>query len=100
MPKPVPVKIIRFRQPTDGGGFSVASSLTNSREGRATRYTMNYLPWVRHHRIEFTPSDKTAKVLTTYVHESEVMSWVPEEGQDVLWEERPDAAPRKIQKAS
>lgn len=84
MPKPVPVKIIRFREPTDGAGFSVASALSTTQNNRPTRYTLHYLPMIRHHRIVFTPNTGDPQV--TYVPESKVMSWIPGDS-DELWEE-------------
>ena len=54
---PIPIRMIKFHSPTDVIGKDVASSLSIEVNGRPTRHTIDYRPWLRAFRVTFAPTD-------------------------------------------
>ena len=50
-PQPIPVQILRFVEPMDAVGLSVASSASVTTKSNRTRFAIWYMPWIRHFRL-------------------------------------------------
>jgi hypothetical protein len=78
-PKAYAVALLKFAEPQDGPGLSVASSLTcrgvDTPQGRASRHTCEFMPWVRAFRVTYTPPD--GPPVTGYIPESRIAYWQP-----------------------
>lgn len=74
--EPLAVRLVRFREPMDAPGLSVASSCTASDQSNRKRHSIQYLPWMRHFRIEFFPGGEGATQVA-YIHEAHIKSWEP-----------------------
>lgn len=83
----VAVGMIRFVTTTDFKTKPAADGLTGvarekvigpdgKRIPGSAQFVITYLPWFRHHRIEFFEPSKEEPV-TRYVHEGRVKSWEP-----------------------
>lgn len=83
----VAIASIRFASPTDFKTKPAADGLTAVPREKAVgpdgkripgqaQFVITYLPWFRHHRVEyFEPSN--AVPVVKYVHEARVKSWEP-----------------------
>ena len=92
---PIPVKCLRFHRPTDAAGLSVATGVSSNRAGRASRYLIHYLPWMRNFHLEFDrgPDSGTEE---SYIPEANVMSWDPIDPDEILeFGERRQAPPKQ-----
>lgn len=75
-PTPIDVAILRFAVAIDGAGLAVASGVSAFRDGRPTRHRIQFLPWLRHFRIEYDRGDGQP-ALVSMIHEGNVKSWDP-----------------------
>jgi hypothetical protein len=76
--EPIRVRVLRFREPMDAPGLSVASSCTAQDPSNGKRHGILYLPWLRHFELTFHPGGGE-KPRVSFVHESMVRSWEPAE---------------------
>jgi hypothetical protein len=76
--RPIDVDVLRFAESMDAQGISVQSAISRNKTGKRTRYTIYYLPWMRHFRTEYQDPNRE-KPLISYIHESRVKSWDPTE---------------------
>jgi hypothetical protein len=77
--KPIPVRVMRFNIPMDALGLSVASSVSDREtKSAASKHRLQYLPWMRHFRLEFSPGNGKPEQISL-IHESHVKSWDPAE---------------------
>ncbi len=72
--KSIPVRVLRFREPMDIPGKNVATSVTTSTQANVSRWDIEYLPHLRHHRVTYQPLDGAPQVLM--LHET-TCSWEP-----------------------
>ena len=70
-PEPIPVRMVRFAEPQDGPGLSVASACTTDK----SRHTISYMPWLRHFLFEYR--DQAGNILEGFIHESRIAWWRP-----------------------
>lgn len=73
-PKPFGVRTLKFVAPQDGPGFSVASALSTELNGRATKHSIEYMPWIRAFRVTYR--DDNGKIVG-YIPEHRVSCWYP-----------------------
>lgn len=67
---PIDVRVLRFVMPMDACGLNVASACTAGK-----KHAIQYLPWMRHFRIEWTREPGLVEV--SMVHETHAKSWEP-----------------------
>jgi len=73
-PERLPVRVLQFFQPHPS--FNATTSLTSTPEvTNRNAFIIEYVPSMRHHRVEYRPID--GKPLVRFVHESHVASWEP-----------------------
>lgn len=72
--KPIRVKQLRTTQAVDCPLKGMTETITAGTVGRVTT-TINYEPWMRHHRV--TTQDLDKDIHCILVPESSVSSWVP-----------------------
>ena len=72
-PKSYPVQALKFFQPHPG--FGAASSISASKEVNRDRYVIEFVPSLRHHRVEHHKPGQEMKVVMVY--EGHVASWEP-----------------------
>lgn len=67
--EPIPVKVLRFRhgETVEIPGKPGASSVETVTHG-AKSWIVEYLPWMRHHRVTFKEHEKATRVV--HIHES------------------------------
>lgn len=55
--EPIPVRLLRFRQPTDVPGKTMASSLEANPERPTNKayYAIDFVPWLRMYKVTFHP---------------------------------------------
>lgn len=82
--RPIPVAILKF--PSDRlaelPGASQASAVISrgapgTERGKNSRHELEYLPWMRHFRVAYHPSDPEQTTKVVYVHETQVQCWYP-----------------------
>ncbi|HVJ93289.1 MAG TPA: hypothetical protein VM580_25990 [Labilithrix sp.] len=72
-PEPIRVKRILFHsKQIEVPGVSYVGGLTVTEQ---KHYTIEFMPWLRHHRITWTPPGKEPVV--RMVHETHVSTWEP-----------------------
>ena len=72
--EPIPVKLLRFGQPMDAPGLSVASSCSASDQRNKSRHSITYWPQIRHFEVTFHPPEGEPQ--TALIHETRVLSWI------------------------
>lgn len=72
--KPYAVKILKFVSPQDGPGFAVSSALSTVQNGRPSRHTIEFMPWVRAFRVTYKGDDGS---ITAFIPEHRVACWYP-----------------------
>ncbi len=72
-PKSYPVAVLKFFQPHPG--FNAQSSISVSKETNRDRYVIEFVPSLRHHRVECHKPGQAMKVFM--VPECHVASWEP-----------------------
>lgn len=71
------MRLVVFNGPQQGPHLAAASSCrTNAQENRAG-HVIQYLPWLRHFRIEYRPLQGQGEVEAGMIHESRIMWWEP-----------------------
>ena len=84
--RPIAVAMLKFPADrlADLPGASQASAVVAkgapkalTERGRNSRHTIEYLPWMRHFRVTYTPSDIEQAPKMVYVHEVQVQHWYP-----------------------
>jgi hypothetical protein len=86
--KPIRVRMMQFDRPQDGPGLNVASACTaNSQPNASKQFAIEYWPWVRHFRVEFTQPGRPPVV--GFIHETRVSTWYPLDEEPVA----PSATP-------
>jgi len=71
-PQRIAVRVLQFFQAHPA--FNATTSLTSTPEAtNRNAYVIEYIPSMRHHRVEFRPVDGKPRV--QFVHESHVASW-------------------------
>lgn len=76
--EPIRVRVLRFREPMDAPGLSVASSCSAKDPAGGTRHSILYIPWMRHFELTFHPGgDEKPRV--AFIWEGAVKSWEPAE---------------------
>ncbi len=75
---PIPVRVLRFphSDPIDVPGKGPSSSIMSVNQDNKARRMIEYLPWMRHHRITVRVEGKDKIFM---VHESRVSHWEPAE---------------------
>lgn len=73
-PERIAVRVLTFRDPhpSFGGMGSLTSDLTHANRNH---YVIEYVPSMRHHRVEYRPIDGKPRV--TFIHETHAASWEP-----------------------
>lgn len=71
----MPVAVLKFTGSTDVPGDDARSSLKSGGATNQRRWNITYLPWMRHHRIEYFEANKDKPTKVGYVHESSVRTW-------------------------
>jgi hypothetical protein len=73
-PDRIPVRVLRFfhPHPSFGAATSITSDLTHKNR---SHYVIEYIPAMRHHRVEFRPIDKKPEI--SFVQEVHAASWEP-----------------------
>lgn len=74
--EPIRVRVLRFREPMDAPGLSVASSCSAADPTNGKRHSILYLPWLRHFELTFHPGGGE-KDRVAFVSEGMVKSWEP-----------------------
>lgn len=88
-PRAIPVYVLRFQQSTDLPKKPGASSVKQEFAFNKPRYTIEFLPWMRHHKITFFESgQEQPSGPAIYVHESRC-----------TWEGFPDKLPPNEERA-
>lgn len=77
-PKPtterIPVRVLRFFHPHPS--FNANTSITaDPTQKNRNHYSIDYVPSLRHHRVEYQPIDGKAQI--SFVHEVHAASWEP-----------------------
>jgi hypothetical protein len=73
-PDRIPVRVLQFfnGHPSFNASTSVSS---NPNAGNRSHYIIEYVPSMRHHRVEYRPID--GKPIVRFVHEVHVAAWEP-----------------------
>lgn len=77
--EPIPVAILYFEKPTDIPGKHGASSVTSGRSPNGSGWDVEFLPWLRHHRVTFHPHGKEPAVVRM-VSTERAPYWDPPKG--------------------
>lgn len=73
-PKTIAVRHLKFfrAHPSLNASESITSDTSSPNR---SHYVIEYVPSLRHHRVEFRPIDAKPRVL--FIHETHVASWEP-----------------------
>jgi hypothetical protein len=77
-PEAIRVRRLTFTRAMDMPGMSMPNQVT-AKDGakNATRFEIEYQPWVRHHRVAWFEPGKDEPTAVRMIHESKVDSWEP-----------------------
>lgn len=77
--KPIPVDTLKFSEPIDLPKKPGASGLKTEVQDNKPSYSIEYLPWMRHHRVTYREAlervDQPGGVQEMFIHESKVKVW-------------------------
>lgn len=78
LPRGIPVKVLRLMKPMNIPGYSVTDVVNGDlHEPNRKRWTIEYVPQMRHHKIIFHDPTPHAPAVTFFVHETHVVTWEP-----------------------
>jgi hypothetical protein len=73
-PDRIPVRVLRFFHPHPSFNAQTSVTADPSQKNR-NHYIIEYVPGLRHHRVEYRPIDGKPQV--SFVHEVHAASWEP-----------------------
>lgn len=75
--EPIPVLVMKFSEPIDLPKKPGASGVRTDRQVNRAGFELYYLPWIRHHLVQFHEIEGRDGSCDVYVHESKVKCWEP-----------------------
>lgn len=75
--EPIPVLRLKFSESIDLPKKPGASGVTCEQQENRQCYLLWYLPWMRHHLVQFREIEGRDGSVDLYIHETKVKCWEP-----------------------